>query len=295
MNNKIEMIPIDQIRVINPRHRDRRKFELLVQSIQNLGLKKPIQVSLRSMKDGEEPGYDLVCGQGRIEAFKVLHHTVIPAEVKQISKEERLLRSLVENMARRFPAPLDLIKEIERLKGEQYTNSAIAKKLDISENMVGGLIALNNAGEERLLDAALRGKVPLGVAMEIAKADSIEMQKELLKAYEEKQLNKTSIRAVRTLMQQRNTLGKNRRTALDLKRTKVGSDSLVTAYKRETLRKKQLVRKARICEAKLFFLVTAFKNLLCDDNFINLLRAEDLPTMPKYLSDKLSSNLEVAA
>ena len=53
MNDEIKMIPIDQIRILNPRHRDRNKFESIVQSIKNLGLKKPIQVSLRSAQEAE--------------------------------------------------------------------------------------------------------------------------------------------------------------------------------------------------------------------------------------------------
>src|SRR5437588_7766318 len=133
------MIPIDRIRILNPRHRDRKKFEIIVQSIKNLGLKKPIQVSLRSAHEAEEHGYDLVCGQGRIEAFIALGHKEIPAVVVEISKEERLLRSLVENMARRFPTPLALMNEIERLKGDGYTNVEIGKKLDIADTLVGGL------------------------------------------------------------------------------------------------------------------------------------------------------------
>ena len=63
MKTEIQMIEIERIRILNPRHREKKRFELIVESIKNLGLKKPIQVSLRSVKDGEEPGYDLVCGQ----------------------------------------------------------------------------------------------------------------------------------------------------------------------------------------------------------------------------------------
>ena len=48
MNDEVQMIPIDRIRILNPRHRDRKRFELIVQSIKSLGLKKPIQVSLRA-------------------------------------------------------------------------------------------------------------------------------------------------------------------------------------------------------------------------------------------------------
>src|SRR3954471_6879439 len=102
MNDEVQMIPIEAIRILNFRHRDRKKFELIVQSIKNLGLKKPIQVSLRSTDEAEGPGYDLVCGQGRIEAYRALGHTEIPAIVVEVSKEDRMLRSLVENMARRY-------------------------------------------------------------------------------------------------------------------------------------------------------------------------------------------------
>ena len=39
MNEEVKMIPIEQIRILNPRHRDKKKFELIVQSIRKLGLK----------------------------------------------------------------------------------------------------------------------------------------------------------------------------------------------------------------------------------------------------------------
>ena len=54
MNEEVKMIPIEQIRILNPRHRDKKKFELIVQSIRKLGLKKPIQVSLRAADENEE-------------------------------------------------------------------------------------------------------------------------------------------------------------------------------------------------------------------------------------------------
>jgi len=295
MKNDIKMVPIDRIRILNPRNRDKRKFELLVESIKNLGLKKPIQISLRSPKENEEPGYDLVCGQGRIEAFIILNFKEIPAEVVEISKEERLLRSLVENMARRYPTPSDLIKEIERLKAQGDSNVVIGKKLDITDTTVGGLLALSQGGEVRLIDAAIRGVIPLGVAVEIAKADSVETQRELLKAYENKQLNQVSIRAVKRLIEQRRFFGKDKNPKGGAIKKHRSADGLVNAYRRESQRQKLLVRKARICESRLLFIVTAFKRLLADENFVNLLRAEKLSTMPKYLADKIRSALKEAA
>ncbi len=289
MNNEIIMIPIERIRVLNPRPRDKKKFEQIIQSIKNLGLKKPIQVSLRSAEEGTEPGYDLVCGQGRMEAFLALGHKEIPAIVVEVSREERLLRSLVENMARRLPSRLALMNEIERLKADGYSNVEIGKKLDIADGTVGGYIALKKAGEERLLDAAINGKIPLGVAMDIAKADSPELQRELLKGFESKDLNQFAIRTVKRLIDQRRFVGKGRDTDADKKKSRTNADSLINAFKRESQKQRLMVKKARLCDAKLVITVTALGKLLGDENFFNLLRAESLADIPQYLQDKLAA------
>ena len=295
MNNEIIMIPIERIRVLNPRPRDKKKFEQIIQSIKNLGLKKPIQVSLRSAEEGTEPGYDLVCGQGRMEAFLALGHKEIPAIVVEISREERLLRSLVENMARRLPSRLALMNEIERLKADGYSNVEIGKKLDIADGTVGGYIALKKAGEERLLDAAINGKIPLGVAMDIAKADSPELQRELLKGFESKELNQFAIRTVKRLIDQRRFVGKGRDTDADKKKSRTNADSLINAFKRESQKQRLMVKKARLCDAKLVITVTALGKLLGDENFFNLLRAESLADIPQYLQDKLAAMKKEAA
>jgi len=295
MNNEIIMIPIERIRVLNPRPRDKKKFEQIIQSIKNLGLKKPIQVSLRSAEEGTEPGYDLVCGQGRMEAFLALGHKEIPAIVVEVSREERLLRGLVENMARRLPSRLALMNEIERLKADGYSNVEIGKKLDIADSTVGGYIALKKAGEERLLDAAINGKIPLGVAMDIAKADSPELQRELLKGFESKELNQFAIRIVKRLIDQRRFVGKGRDTDADKKKSRTNADSLINAFKRESQKQRLMVKKARLCDAKLVITVTALGKLLGDENFFNLLRAELLADIPQYLQDKLAAMKKEAA
>jgi ParB family chromosome partitioning protein len=47
------------------------------------------------------------------------------------------------------------------------------------------------------------------------------------------------------------------------------------------------VKTAKICEAKLIFVVNAVKRLIADENFVNLLRAEQLATMPDYLAARI--------
>ena len=291
-NDEVTMVPIEQIRIINPRPRDKKRFEGIVQSIRNLGLKKPIQVSVREAAEGPEPGYDLVCGQGRLEAFMALGHKEIPAIIIEATKEERLLRSLVENVARRNPPALALMNEIERLKDLGYTNVEIGAKLDIDDSTVGGFVALKTAGEERLLDAAISGRVPLSIAMEIAKADTPELQRELLKGYETKQFNYLSIRVVKRLMDQRRFTGKQRDENPRARKSRTSVESLVNSYKRESQRQKLLVKKARVCEAKLMFVVTAFGKLLGDEHFVTLLRAEALAEMPKYMHDRVNEGRE---
>ena len=66
----VELIPIDLITVTNPRVRNKRIFQEITANIAELGLKRPITVTRRNHPDG--PHYDLVCGQGRLEAYLAL-------------------------------------------------------------------------------------------------------------------------------------------------------------------------------------------------------------------------------
>ena len=59
------------------------------------------------------------------------------------------------------------------------------------------------------------------------------------------------------------------------------------AYKRETSRQKLTVQKSKICETRLLFVVSALKQVLADDGFATLLRAESLDTLPQYLAEQI--------
>lgn len=284
MNEEIKMIPLEQIRILNPRHRDAKKFALIVQSIKNLGLKKPIQVSERTADEGEGPTYDLVCGQGRMEAFRSLGYQEIPAVVVQISKEDRLLRSLAENLARRNPAPIEMLTEIERLRSEGLTLKQIGARIDMDTTSIHDLLSLKKTGELRLLDAVLNGRIPITIAIEIARTEGIEMQRELLKACEQRKLTQHALRMIRNVMSRRRLIGKQRGNGPhSSKQPTTSADSLVNTYRRESQKQRLMVKKARYCEERLMFVVGAFRRLVADDHFMTLLRAEKVPTMPKDL------------
>src|ERR1700722_18833133 len=107
----ITLIPIHEIRVVNPRSRNRVRFNGITTSIGAVGLKRPITVHERAL---EEDGtrYDLVCGQGRLEAVRARGDTMIPAIMCDAPVEERYLMSLVENLARRQPSNREILREV---------------------------------------------------------------------------------------------------------------------------------------------------------------------------------------
>ena len=114
-NPTVEMIPTDQITVLNPRERNKKGFRQIVDSISKVGLKKPITVNTAKKINGEAT-YELVCGQGRLEAFVYLGQPEIPAIVIDVTEEDRLIMSLVENLARRHHQPMELLRDIGELK-----------------------------------------------------------------------------------------------------------------------------------------------------------------------------------
>lgn len=50
---KIEMIPISKITVLNPRARNKRQHREIVNNIEAIGLKRPITVSRRDRPDSD--------------------------------------------------------------------------------------------------------------------------------------------------------------------------------------------------------------------------------------------------
>ena len=96
----LQMIPVDQIAVLNPRERNGRVFEEIVGNIKNVGLKKPVTVTPRDdLEDGKR--YLLICGEGRLKAFMSLGEKEIPALVVRVNDEDAFIMSLTENIARR--------------------------------------------------------------------------------------------------------------------------------------------------------------------------------------------------
>ncbi len=121
------MIPIDRIDVINPRERNSKVFDEIVGNIKAIGLKKPITVTPRAAADGSEK-FLLVCGEGRLKAFRSLGEATIPAMVVHVSDEDAFIMSLAENIARRQCRPLELLAGIRQLRDSGYRLSPVGRE-----------------------------------------------------------------------------------------------------------------------------------------------------------------------
>lgn len=130
--SKVTMIEIDKINILNPRLRNKKIFTQVIDNIVQVGLKRPITVTpCNSGTEGKE--YDLVCGQGRLEAFLSCGQTHIPAIVIDATEEQALIMSLVENLARRHQRAQDLLQAIEILKKQGYSIREISEKTGLTD------------------------------------------------------------------------------------------------------------------------------------------------------------------
>lgn len=283
----LQMIPVEQIAVLNPRDRNARVFSEIVDNIKNLGLKKPVTVTPRDdLEDGKR--YLLICGEGRLKAFKSLGEEHIPALVVAVSDEDAFIMSLTENIARRKYSALELLTSIVQLSQQGYDKKVIADKTGLSQEYIKGILLLFEKGEDRLLAAVEVGRIPLSVAITIAGTGGEEsMQAVLQDAYENGQLRGGQLMQARRVLQQRNTLGKSLAHRPTRKSASITTSSLVRNYQQEVGRQKLLVKKAELTQQRLLFVIEGLRQLLTDEHFSNLLRAEGLDTLPKQLADRV--------
>jgi ParB family transcriptional regulator, chromosome partitioning protein len=283
---EIENISISEIRVVNPRTRSKGRFQEIVASIAAVGLKRPITVSRRELEaDGTR--YDLVCGQGRMEACRALGETTVPAMVTDASREEQLVMSLVENFARRPPSNRDLLREVRSLRERKYKAEEIARKLGLDRTYINGIIHLLEKGEEGLAQAVEAGRLPISVAIKIATGNDHEVQQALAEAYENGDLRGDKLRMARRVISLR--IAKMRKAGkLAQTRRKLTGDALVREYKDRMREQRQLVQKANLTKERLLLLTSAIRRLMQDEHYLTLLRAENLVDMPEQLATRLT-------
>lgn len=283
--DKILLVPVNEIYILNPRIRNQVIADEIRRNIRSVGLKRPITVTL-STNSKTSKKYDLVCGQGRLEAYIDAGETEIPAILVDADKESAHIMSLVENIARRNSNPLDLLNGIRHLKERGYDDIEIANKIGVGREWVRGLLNLLENGEERLVNAVEKGRVPLYIALKIAHEDESSVQLALTEAHETGKLNGKNIIAVQKLLDRRRHYGKKLSTTYHKKKD-ISSEEIVAIYERNIKNKKRLIAKADYLRQVLIYATAALNRLLENEHFSNQLKAEGLNDIPKQLVDML--------
>ena len=282
----IRMIPIDKINVLNPRIRNPKIFHDIAGNIAQVGLKRPITVTA-CVSGAPDKDYDLVCGQGRMEAFIACGQKDIPAVIIEANEGQALMMSLVENLARRHHSPIDLFKNIELLQKRGYDPKTIAEKTGVTQLYAAEILNLMERGEERLLAAVGEGKLPIGFAARISTCPDDE-QRALQEAYASGELCGRRFLVVKRQLDLRRSEGKSLRSRAG--RHKKGAQTaplsgrdIMKDYRKEIDRKRLMNQRADIARISLSFIVTALRDLLKEEHFTTLLRAEKIMSMPTQI------------
>jgi ParB family transcriptional regulator, chromosome partitioning protein len=281
---EVRSVPIAEIKIINPRTRNKVTFAAIVANIAAVGLKTPITVSMRDLTpDGTR--YDLVCGQGRLEAFLELGETSIPAIVGTASREDQFLMSLIENIARRPTSELGLIREIKSLLKRNYRADEIGRKLGMSRSYISTIVSLLEHGEARLVAMVESSKIPITVATQIATGTTQDVQRALTEAYERGDLRGPKLAAARQIIRRRQD-SEERHASSAKPRAPLTSRGAILEYRRQTHAQRALIRRANIVRERLILIASASRQLLADENFVTLLKAEGLSSLSEIMIEK---------
>lgn len=263
----------------------------MVENIAAIGLKRPITVTPAA--DNTEY-YDLLYGQGRLEACQVLGELYVPCRVVTANSEESYLISLVENIARRKHSNLELLSGIKILNDRGYRTADIARKIGLSKSHINGILHLINAGEERLINAVEQGTLPLSIAISISRSEDQAVQSQLTELYANGTLKSTDIAKIRNMIHRRNLIGKKAHTSISgsIKSSIYNPKTVVNIYKEETERQKMMIKQADYNEQQLSIIISCLNKLFDDKYFQLILKSENLDDMPKDLSQRMLKQKE---
>lgn len=285
---RVEMIPIADISIANPRIRNPKIHKTITESIERVGLKRPITVRRIPTSNGALP-YALICGQGRLESCKLLGQSEIAALILDVDEETGHVMSIVENVARRTPRAVETMEQVRALKQRGYSDSEVATKLGCTASWVNNVANLLERGEKRLLAAAEAGHIPLHLAVSISRANDSAAQQLLLDAYDTGELKGRKVTIVRRILEQRARSGKQGKNAFAKAPTRkpMTPDELTKLYKREVEMHRRIQKKSEFTQQSLLLVRQIFKELFANKEFCTLLKAENLTSIPQPLADLL--------
>jgi len=293
-HQQVEMVRIDLIDVLNPRERGRLAFDQMTRNVEAIGLKRPITVSRRPHADGSLR-YALICGQGRLEIFRALGQTEIPAFVTDVQDDDCMVMSLVENVARRRHSSAELVHEIENLQRRGLTSLQISERIGMSKAWVLMILSLLEKGETKLIEGVESGLVPVSLAVSISRSSEAEVQDLLTEAYESGALRGKKLGMVRRLLDKRSRRKAASNSSDDTPRTNTRSmtpDQLNELYQQVVGKQRMLAKNAAYTHETLLFIVQALRELVGNADFVELLDRAGLQCMPRILAIQPCEEIE---
>ena len=256
---RIAMIPVDAIVVVNPRNRDEKLFEKTVRSIDKVGLQKPICVNKRNYeKTGK---YELVCGEGRLEAHRRLGKTHIDAEIINVDEGKALLMGLAENLTRTKKDIMEFAKRIVKMhdQGKGISYDDLAKITGKSAMTMRNYIELMQKGEERLIRGVENDIFPMDFAIKIIQFPAVEVRRFLMNEFQDGKIATSELKYIKRILDIREAKGQSN--------TELTHKKLSASIREETKRQKQFLRQQKVKRNDACYLVGYLKKLWADEKF----------------------------
>ncbi len=274
-DRRYEKVPIDKVKVINARDRDKEQFEMNIESIESVGLLKPIRVNDKFLSSSGM--YELICGQGRMEAHQRLGHAEVMAEVVTCTRKEAYLQSLVENIARTKPDSMDFARELKRLYDEGWNCKKIARIACKSESYIKDYIRLVEQGEDRLICGVESGVFPIYFALQVAFSSDSQIQHVLMDAFDQGIVSTGNFSQARKIITARSRDNKQSKTytVAELEQDIKDATDDATSY----------VRESKTKENRFMTLLNQIDTLWQDSEFVDMLREESLNDRPDLTGD----------
>ena len=132
---------------------DGEKLHELAQSIKENGVIQPIIV-----RQSPVIGYEILAGERRYRASLLAGLRSIPAVVKQLSDQEMMIQSIIENLQRENLNPIEEARAYESLVEKGFTHAEIADKMGKSRPYISNSIRLLSLPEQ-ILSEVENGKL----------------------------------------------------------------------------------------------------------------------------------------
>lgn len=153
-----EIYNIPQAMIVPNPNQPRKRFdydelENLAQSIRENGILQPITVRKR-----EDKKYELVSGERRLRAARLVGMVIIPSIVINIDDKNSAMFSIIENLQRQSLDFFEEAEAIEKLVGEYaMSREEVAQKLGLAPSTVSNKLRILRLPEEMRFELARAG------------------------------------------------------------------------------------------------------------------------------------------